>query len=460
MTRSNSSRDDAQAWHDIVCAVSPETRGLVSDMVSRLADQFSDHFYAHMLADEQASRLLDLSVVKERQHAMLARWLRALFDVQATPEQNIAAQRRTGEAHARIGVPIDLVAQGARVLKRSIAAQLARGDVRRDSLAEAIQYVYELLDLAVDTMNASYSANASRMARADEAYRLFFLNQNMKAERERQKSQLLEVAQQILVRYYWDDQGESASHVGQVFRSSQFGLWLHHKASMLFEDAPEIARIEETITVIERDLLPRLTRARASHEDARAVAAAINLQFDEIKLLLGSMFDRFIEVEDGRDTVTRLLNRRYFPSVAKREIALAQASQSVFALLLVDVDGFQRIRETLGMQAADMILSQVADALLDSVRAGDFVFRVGDDRFLVLLVEAVSSSLLPVAEGLRERIAGLSLRTANRAVTSTTVSIGIAVFDGHPDYQRLLDRADAGLRQAKEAGLNRCVLVH
>ena len=129
-------------------------------------------------------------------------------------------------------------------------------------------------------------------------------------------------------------------------------------------------------------------------------------------------------------------------------------------MLLVDVDGFQRIRETLGMQAADMILSQVADALLDSVRAGDFVFRVGDDRFLVLLVEAVSSSVLPVAEGLRERIAGLSLRTANRAVTSTTVSIGIAVFDGHPDYQRLLDRADAGLRQAKEAGLNRCVLVH
>ena len=55
----------------------------------------------------------------------------------------------------------------------------------RDALAEAIPYVHELIDLAIGTMNTAYASNANRMARSDEAYRLFFLSQNMKAERER-----------------------------------------------------------------------------------------------------------------------------------------------------------------------------------------------------------------------------------------------------------------------------------
>jgi diguanylate cyclase len=153
-----------------------------------------------------------------------------------------------------------------------------------------------------------------------------------------------------------------------------------------------------------------------------------------------------------------LLNRRYFASVAKREIALAQRQQSVFALLMVDIDHFDRLRDALGLDGADVVLASVAEGLLDSVRAGDFVFRVGDARFALLLVETSADALPRLAEGLRQQVEVMRLRTASRAAVSLTASIGGALFDGHPDYQRLLDRADAALRAAQAAGFNRCVL--
>ena len=154
----------------------------------------------------------------------------------------------------------------------------------------------------------------------------------------------------------------------------------------------------------------------------------------------------------------RLLNRRYFPSVAKREIALAQRQHSVFGLLSVEIDHFSRTRDALGLAGADAVLSAVADSLLDSVRAGDFVFRVGEARFLVLLVETSAEALPRVSEGLREQIETTRIRTASRASTAVTVSLGAALFDGHPDYQRLLDRADAALKVAQAAGFNRCAM--
>ena len=449
-------------WLDTRTVVSVAVRQRVSSMVESIAETLAALFYDTMLVDVEVQHLLDHQVVHERLLASMARWVRQLFDVEIPLDEVVAWQRRTGEVHARIGVPTHLVARGARVLKRAITQHLISADLSRDDLAQAISYVHELIDLAVDVMDTAYTRSANRMARSDEAYRLFFLSQNLKAERERQKLQLLEWAQQILVRYYWEappdaDPAEAAQGVGH----SQFGAWLQHKASILFEGAPEIARIQQHIALIEDTLLPRLSLARASHNDARALVTEINQNVEHIKVLLAAMFDRYTEAEDGRDSVTNLLNRRYLPSVAKREIALALAHPEGqgFAMLVVDIDGFKPLREALGLERADLILQQVGGTLVDHLRAGDFVFRIGDDQFLALVVDCDAAALKSLAEGLRERVATTRLRTPDHASTLVTVSIGVATFDGHPDYQRLLDRATDAMRQAKVEGRNRCVLV-
>ena len=453
------SNDPRLAWAHILSMMPSAGRADVRAAVHRHADSLAHHFYASALTDPDASRMLDHSIVNQRLHASLVRWLKDLFDEDASVETLLAAQRIAGEMHARIGVPIRWVTGGARVLKRAIAHHLAHELPPGARQAEAVQFVYELVDMAVDSMNAAATTHATRMTRSDEGYRLFFLTQNLQAERERQKSHLMEWAHQILVRNYWGMAAADAPGRGKPDGPSPFELWLKHKASVLFEYSPELPQIQAHIDTIEHRLLPRLSAARARDDDAREVVAAVNQQIDAIKQLLGAMFDQVTEHDDGRDGVTRLLNRRYFPSVVRREIAIAQDQQGCFALLMLELDRFPSVGQTLGMAAADLVLAQVADALSDSVRAGDFVFRVGDHQFLLLLADAAEGSVRPIAEGLRHRVASLSPRLPGGATTALTASIGVAVHDGHPDYQRLLARAETALRQAQDGGHNQVVVA-
>lgn len=450
------------AWQETLSATSAHTRQRVQATVHAMAETLAEAFYAALLSDPQARPLLDPDTVGQRLHASLARWLRLLFSVHAPLEERVALQRQTGEAHARIGVSNQLVARAARVLKRSITQQLVHDASLQADLALAVSYVHELIDLAVDEMDAACSRSASRMARSEEAYRLYFLSHNLKAERERQKLQLLEWAQQILVRHYWEvPPSRPPLPPLPAEPPPQFVMWLRHKATILFEGAAEIDHIQEHIAAIETDLLPRLCQARASHEDARALVAEINLSIERIKTLLGSMFDRCSEAEDGRDAVTNLLNRRYLPSVARREIGLAltHTERAGLAMLVIDIDGFQRLNDALGLEASDVLLQQVGAILIEHLRAGDFVFRIGDDQFLALVVDCPAASLPALADGLRQRIAATRLRTPDHASTFITVSIGAAPFGGDPDYQRLLDRATDAMRQAKQGGRNRCVTL-
>ncbi len=452
-------RDPLAAWQAVTTLAPPALRVQIGQLVDAQADALSDLFYDRMLEDQAAARYLDHALVNQRLHASMARWCRQLFRTDVPLADLLALQQRTGEVHARIGVPMPLTSHGARLLKRAICRLLADADLPRGALLDGFSYVHERIDLAMDAMHAAFDASTHRLTRSDEAYRLFFLGQNMTAERERRRSELLEWAHQILMRVYWDAPGAPGQPLPADFHRSQFGLWLHHKAALLFEGAPEVQRIVGLSRHIEDALLPRLHQVRGQADEARSAMQALNQGIDEIKTLLGAMFDRFSDVEDGRDSVTQLLNRRYFPSVAKREIALAQRTQGSFALLMLDIDHFRTISQTLGQEAGDAVLAQVAHALADQVRAGDFVFRVGDDQFLVVLVEAGRDAARAVAEGLRSRIGALKLRTNSVPGTSVTVSIGAAVFDGHPDYQRLVDRTEQALRQAKAAGRNRCQLA-
>lgn len=445
-------------WHDVLQAVPPATRALVAEVVGGQAQRLADLFYEAMMAHPAAGAMLDHATVNHRLRASMQRWLRQLFCPELDVEAAQAVQRRTGEVHARVGVGMDLIACGALVLKRAIAESLAGAGLPARALPKAIQYVYELVDVAVGAMNMAYEADSRRIERSDEAYRLMFMGRDLRAERERQRSQLLEWAQQILVRYYWD--ASAAAPSGATgFEVSPFGLWVKHKASVLFGDAPELGPIRQAIDDIEHRLLPQLGRHRAEPDAARTTVVEIHNHIEQIKALLGTMFDRFIESQDGHDGVTRLLSRRFLPAIARREIELAQRQAGRFALLLVDIDHFARLRAAPGPETADTVLSQVADALLEHVRAGDFVFRVGDDRFCILLVETHRANLLQVADGLREHIGSLHLNARTHLATQLTVSIGVAAHDGHPDYQRLLDRGEDALRQAKAGGRNRCVLA-
>lgn len=443
------------AWQQVRQLVDAPVRAHVQTVVLDEADTFSRIFYARMMAEPAMQRFLDHEIVNRRLHASMVRWLNLLFDPLSPAQAALDMQRKTGEVHARIGIPHSAVARGARELKRAIGQRLMEGGQMPKHAAHAVQYTYELIDLAMDCMGESATTNTTRLLRSEESYRMFFLTQDLRAERERQKSQLFEWANQMLLRNYWDVVQEDSQTDTPATSVSQFKLWVEHKAAMMFEGVPELALLRQCIESTESDLLPRLKEASANRASAKGIVAELNGAVDRMKGLLGTMFDRLTAMEDGRDSLTRLLNRRYLPAIAKREIDLAQSQGHAFALLAIDIDGFLTLRHALGVEVTDAIVAQVADRLSESVRASDFVFRVGDSQFLVLIVEAGAQATGAVAEELRHRVAEMPVRTPTGIAPDVTVSIGLAMFDGHPDYQRLLERAELALRDAQAAGRNR-----
>ena len=95
--------------------------------------------------------------------------------------------------------------------------------------------------------------------------------------------------------------------------------------------------------------------------------------------------------------------------------------------------------------------------LANATRGSDYVFRLGGEEFVVVLVAVNALQAMTIAEDLRRQIAAQPLVMPGKPPLSITASIGVAAHDGHPDYEHLMARADAAMYAAKQAGRNRCM---
>lgn len=446
-------RAPEEEWQALVHSATAACRQRVAAVADAHAEALADRFYAVMMAHPRAGAFLAHDVVHERLRASMARWIREVYgDRPGEVATIVAHQRHVGEVHARIQLPINLVTRGARTLKRAMAERLTAACADPAEAQEAERYAGHLMDLAQELMSEAYLRNTQRGARTDEAYRLFSLGQNMSVERERQRSVLLEWGQELLFALH------RSSVPGALPRlaHSEFGLWFNHKAAAMFEGAPELEQISEIMERIDDTLLPQLGGPEATAP--QPLIMSLQTELDNLKFQLNTLFERQLEVENGRDTLTRLLNRRFLPSVMSREIKLANERHTQFALLLIDVDHFKRINDEEGHDAGDMVLQQAAMLVLNSVRNGDFVFRYGGEELLVMLVEVTPPVAQRIAQELCERFASAHFLVGQGRKLHVTVSVGVAVYDGHPDFQHLINRADRAMYEAKQGGRNRvCV---
>lgn len=152
------------------------------------------------------------------------------------------------------------------------------------------------------------------------------------------------------------------------------------------------------------------------------------------------------------DFLTGALNRRHFLQKAQECWLQAKVSQRPFSVLMVDIDGFKKINDTLGHQVGDQCLQQLVSLARANLRQDDLIGRYGGDEFGVLLPQTDSSEAARVSE----RIVSAIESHANPAFT---VSIGIAAFPRHGDeLDQILSAADAALYKAKSLGRNRCCI--
>jgi diguanylate cyclase (GGDEF)-like protein len=152
------------------------------------------------------------------------------------------------------------------------------------------------------------------------------------------------------------------------------------------------------------------------------------------------------------DHLTGLANRRRFERQLEREVARTERYGRPFCLLLVDIDNFKEVNDTLGHDAGDEVLRGVANVIQSGTRGIDTGARIGGDEFAVILPETSLERGLEVAERLRTAIAALDREQGARV----TASLGVAELPACAHTgDELRAAADAALYEAKRSGRDR-----
>ncbi|AMK79245.1 hypothetical protein JT25_022625 [Methylomonas denitrificans] len=159
------------------------------------------------------------------------------------------------------------------------------------------------------------------------------------------------------------------------------------------------------------------------------------------------------------DQLTQLPNRTLLHDRLKKAFAVSARSGLHGALLFIDLDNFKTLNDTLGHHVGDLLLQQVAQRLLVSVREGDTVARIGGDEFVIILenLGALPDEAAVQSESIGEKILitlSVPYKLDGHEYLSTP-SIGFALFKGHGiPIDGLMKQADIAMYQAKAAGRN------
>ena len=443
----------ASEWRKCILLYPKEARFLVKNIAFAHSEELAAYFYEQMLKDPVAKLFLSHERVQTSLMGSMQLWVQQVFSVDedADFKASVELQQKVGEVHARIDLPVHLVLMGARTLKRKFAALLlASSGLSVETYGTALQYISDSIDIAMEVMSRAYAKNYDRKSRAEESYRLFSAVHNAAAEKSRQKSALLDWENQLMFDLTIGTSIDNLQDINQ----SDFGLWFIHKGAHAFENLPEVKIIFGSMTRI-TETLPDLYESKHRIDLLKEVRSEVR----NIKININNLFDKYNEVEAGRDELTRLLSRKYLSVVMSKEANYSRKIGNPFALVSIDLDYFKSVNDNHGHEAGDQVLQQVSELLLNRSRAGDYVFRLGGEEFLILLVDATKEGALRTANTIAHAIRVERFVIPNKKHLHLTASLGVTLFDGHPDYSLSLSRVDKALYQAKSNGRDQVVYL-
>ncbi len=155
------------------------------------------------------------------------------------------------------------------------------------------------------------------------------------------------------------------------------------------------------------------------------------------------------------DLLTQCTNRTELnPALSQARHMHARYKQA-YSLLLIDLDHFKRINDTHGHLMGDTVLKEFANLMKARLRTTDKLFRYGGEEFVALLPNTGLTEALILAENLRVSVEGHAFSHHSQLTTS----IGVSTLQTNESHEKWLDRADAGLYQAKTQGRNRVIAL-
>ncbi len=419
----------------------------------------AETFYRELLRDNEAAIFLNNEKVETHLKSSFTHWAEIIFSPR--DEFNVEAftklHTEIGTIHARIGIPVELVDYGMQIVK-DYCFELYLTSADQTHLAEGVVYINKLLDICLSIINNSYTSRSMDDQRNAQALRLKIATSDLSLECEKIKSELVLWSRDVITCIA--SSNVTALKAIANIRHSNCGLWFVHKADLYFPNSNELSQInnlvEQLNDFVQNDVLNGVTQCAKS--DFGRMIELLNNQVNEVCWLLEQIADKNHKESNSRDPLTQLLSRRFVDGIFKREISLSQKQQEKFGLLMIDVDNFKAVNDTYGHQAGDVVLRDVSANIIQNVRPTDFCFRYGGEEILVLISAVNKRNLLQKAEQIRLSVQNHQTTLEDGSVLQVTVSIGVAMYNGHPDYQRVISEADINLYQAKNSGRNKTII--
>lgn len=160
------------------------------------------------------------------------------------------------------------------------------------------------------------------------------------------------------------------------------------------------------------------------------------------------------------DGLTCLYTKGYFFKRLKEESKRASRQNTVFSLLMLDIDHFKNYNDKFGHAAGDIVLKKISDILAESFKKpGAIISRFGGEEFCIILLDKNKKEAYSLASMLRKNIENQKI-ILRWNKTSVTVSIGIAAFpEDSADEEELISKADKAMYEAKNKGRNRVCCI-
>jgi diguanylate cyclase (GGDEF)-like protein len=151
------------------------------------------------------------------------------------------------------------------------------------------------------------------------------------------------------------------------------------------------------------------------------------------------------------DSLTGLLNRRAFEDILRRELLRNNRDGGSLGIMLIDLDYFKQVNDSMGHFAGDDVLRRIATVLRDGTRPSDVLARYGGEEFVVMLRNVGIEEAKSAAERIRQQIANLSDLPGS---VTLTASLGVAVSQPKETATEFLFRSDEALYRSKREGRN------
>ena len=261
---------------------------------------------------------------------------------------------------------------------------------------------------------------------------------------------------------------ETASQLGFTSMLPRLERYSHHEHGAMFPQAlSSLASVALVPLVRNKRIIGSLNLASC---DGERFTPALGTDFIEhmasiIAICLENVIsNEMLKYIGLTDSLTGVYNRRYIDRRLIEEIARARRQGYRISCMYIDIDHFKNVNDTLGHQAGDEVLRDVAGRIKAELRLSDALARFGGEEFVVLLIDADLENASMVAQRIRASVANTPFGLTCGKGISVSVSIGVATLeDFERDHaiegvaQHLVAQADAALYRAKEGGRNQVV---